>query len=236
MVLDPGFEAGLIAVDLLRILKSRYNYRKLSTITGLPVSTLTRYFTGKTIPRGSKTKKLLESLLSSVNIPSLIAQKIRVEDGVSDLSQVMLDPNMVKILGAHVINEFAGMRITSILSIDILSIPLAAYLAMKTSRGLKIISHEPLSLNGDSTPIIFVDDEWEFARSYWLVSNEGRRRESILIVASQTPSPAFFNSLINLLAKRKYELGGFFSVLAREDHLRRMELSPGIKKSYILLT
>ena len=102
LTLNLEEEGRLIAVDLLKILKTKYNYRKLSTITGFPVSTLTRYLTGKTIPKRSRTEKLLKNLLANINISSLIAQNIGGGKDYSDLSRVMLDPNIIKVLGAHV--------------------------------------------------------------------------------------------------------------------------------------
>ena len=231
--LDEG--GRLIAVDLLKILKSKYNYRKLSTITGFPVSTLTRYLTGKTIPKRSRAEKLLKNLLADINISSLIAQNIEGGEDYPDLSRVMLDPNIIKVLGAHVLNEFMGMKVTSFLSLDLLSIPLASYLSTMTSRPLHIIANEPIAFNGESVPIIFTDHGGMHAKSYWLVLRRNRRKESILAVASHSPTPQFFNSLMDILTRLRHELAGIFMVSAREDYLKKMNLPPTLKRSYILL-
>ena len=232
--LDEG--GRLIAVDLLKILKSKYNYRKLSTITGFPVSTLTRYLTGKTIPKRSRAEKLLKNLLADINISSLIAQNIDGgEEDYPNLSRVMLDPNIIKVLGAHILNEFMGMKVTSFLSLDLLSIPLASYLSTTTSRPLHIIANEPIAFNGESIPIIFTEHGGMHAKSYWLVLRGNRRRESILAIASHSPTPPFFNSLMDTLTRLKHELVGIFMVSAREAHLKKMNLPPTLKRSYILL-
>jgi len=235
--LSLNFEEGgrLIAVDLLRVLKSKYNYRKLSALTGFPVSTLTRYLTGKTIPKRSRAERLLKNLLANINISSLIAQNIGGGKDYSDLSRIMLDPNIIKVLGAHVLSEFIGMKVTSFLSLDVLSIPLASYLSTATSRPLHIIANEPIAFNGDSIPIIFTDHGGMHAKSYWLVLRRNRKRESILAIASHSPDPPFFNSLIDMLTRLKHELVGIFMVSAREAHLKRMNLPPTLKRSYILL-
>ena len=235
LTLNLEEEGRLIAVDLLKILKTKYNYRKLSTITGFPVSTLTRYLTGKTIPKRSRTEKLLKNLLANINISSLIAQNIGGGKDYSDLSRVMLDPNIIKVLGAHVLNEFMGMKVTSFLSLDLLSIPLASYLSTMTSRPLHIIANEPIAFNGESVPIIFTDLGGMHAKSYWLVLRRNRRKESILAVASHSPTPSFFNSLMDILTRLRHELAGIFMVSAREDYLKKMNLPPTLKRSYILL-
>ena len=235
LAIDVSSEANEVIVDLLRILKSKYDYRTLSTLTGFPVSTLTRYITGRTSPKGAKAKKLLERLLNSVNVMRLIMEEGFDGNGV-DLARVMLNPSMVKIIGAHVINEFTGMKITSILSLDVLSMPLASYIASATSRPMHIVSSEPISMNGDATPIIFADGGNGSARAYWLLARKNCRSESVLAVASQTPNPYFFNALVDALRKMEMELGGFFTIVAREEDLKKLRIPPGVKRSYIVLS
>ncbi|MCS7136731.1 MAG: helix-turn-helix domain-containing protein, partial [Nitrososphaerota archaeon] len=43
-----------VALDLLKLLKQKYDYKTLSKMTGLPVSTLNRYIKNKTIPQTQK--------------------------------------------------------------------------------------------------------------------------------------------------------------------------------------
>ena len=231
---DSGEGLSSVAIDLLRILKSRYNYRKLSAMTGFPVSTLTRYLTGKTVPKGRKTLKLLKNLVANVNLSAIIAQNIRNGDGYFDLTPVMLNSNMVKVIGAHVINEFAGTKITSILSLDVLSIPLATYLATATSRPLHIISPEPLSVDGENIPLVYPELGTTYAKSKWLLTNFRRKKESILAVASQTPDPSFFNMLVKVLKRRGAEIAGIFMIVAKNDILQKLNIPPGAKRSFIL--
>ena len=236
LVIDMSFEAGKIAVDILRILKSKYDYRALSTITGFPISTLTRYITGKTAPKGAKAERLLKNLLSNINLTALIMNEVGDPDGNPNLSELLLNPDIIKVFGAHVINEFMGMKITSILPLDILSIPLATYLAAATSRPMHIVSPEPVTVNGDSIPIFFLENGHGQARAYWLVMKNCGKKESVLTISSQTPNPYFFNSLVETMREMGMELGGFFTVVAKEEDLKKMKIPPGVKRSYIILS
>ena len=235
LVIDMSFEAGKIAVDLLRILKSKYDYRALSTITGFPISTLTRYITGKTAPKGAKAERLLKNLLSNINLTALIVNEVGDPDGNPNLSELLLNPDIIKVFGAHVINEFMGMKITSILPLDILSIPLATYLSSATSRPMHMISSEPVSANGDSVPIVFTEGDHGSIKARWLLARKNCKSESILAVSSQTPNPHFFNALLDVLKKLEMELGGFFSIIVREAYLKKLRIPPGVKRSYIIL-
>lgn len=235
-IIDTSLEAGKITVELLRVLKSKYDYRALSAISGFPISTLTRYVMGKTAPKGVKAKKLLENLLNNVNITALIMNDLCNSGENLDFSRLLLDPAIIKILGAHVINEFMGMKITSILSIDILSIPLATYLAASTSRILYIVSPEPATVNGGAIPIIFPENENGQARACWLIAKSRGKKESVLAIGSQTPNPYFFNSLVETMYKLNMELGGIFTIMAKEEDLKKMKIPPGVKRSYVILS
>jgi transcriptional regulator with XRE-family HTH domain len=223
-----------IVVDLLKVLKDRYNYKKLSNLTGIPISTLTRYLTGKTIPKGSKARRLLKNLVLNLNLSSLISQLIRDGDSI-DLFKVMFNPNMIKIIGAHVINEYVGMKITSFMALDLLSIPLTAYLSTVTSRHFYIVAREPLPVDNQELFTIFLNDSRSiWPTCYWVYFNQARKKESILMVSAKTPEYEFFNKLIEVLEKKNVEIAGLFSLIGSEEEFSKLSLKPGCKRYCIL--
>ncbi|MEM2267159.1 MAG: hypothetical protein QXT51_01920 [Nitrososphaerota archaeon] len=230
----PNNSLSLIAVDLLKVLKSSYNYRKLSNITGIPVSTLTRYLTGKTMPRGVKARKLIKNLIMNLNISSLLSH-FTDGDGSLDLYEVMFNPNMIKIIAAHVLNEFAGMRITSLLALDNLSIPLTTYLSAITMRPFSIVSREPLPIkNSDMYTLILEDSKGVWPLCYWLYFKNVKKRESILIISSKTPEARLFNKLAQIIEKKNSEIVGFFSVVGSLEEFSRLNLKSNCRKYYII--
>ncbi len=235
LLIDLSADAGLVVVDLLRVLKSKYDYKALSRITGFPISTLTRYITGKTAPRGPKAEKLLKNLLSNINLQALITKYAEFNGGRLDLTRIMLNPNLVKIIGAYILEEFAGMKITSILPLDLLSIPLASYLSTTISRPIHLLLCDPISADGRSIPIVYSNGEEGEAKAYWLFLRKNCKSESVLTLSSRTPDPDLFDLLLKTLAEQKMDLGGFFSVSVREDELRELRIPPGVKRSYILV-
>jgi len=234
MAISLSTDAGSVIVDVLKVLKLKYDYKALSKITGFPISTLTRYITGKTAPRGSKAERLLRNTLNNINLPAFIAEYSGFDGGRIDLAKIMLNPNLVKIIGAYVLEEFAGMKITSIMPLDILSLPLASYLSITTSRPLHLVSPLPISSPDHLMPLIFSDDGGD-ARAYWLLLRKNCNRESILFLSSRTPEPCFFNKLVERLMDEKMEIGGLFMVAAREELLGELRVPPGVKRSYLLV-
>lgn len=222
-----------IAVDLLRVLKDKYNYRKLSNLTGIPVSTLTRYLTGKTIPKGNKARRLLKNLILNLNTPSLISQFIK-DGGVIDICKIMLNPNMIKIIGADIVNEFTGMKITSFMALDLLSIPLTSYLSTITSRHFYIVTREPIPAdNHEFFTIISNDSGLMWPTCYWVYFNQIKKRESILMISASIPENRFLNKLIEILEKKNVEIVGLFSLIGSEEEFSRLPLKFGCKKYYI---
>lgn len=234
MLISLSADAGSVIADVLRVLKLKYDYRTLSKITGFPISTLTRYITGKTVPRGSKAEKLLKSILYNVNLPAFIAEYSGFDGGQLDIAKIMLNPNLVKIIGAYVLDEFAGMKITSIMSLDLLSLPLASYMSVNTSRPLHLVSPYPVSSPDHLTSLVFSDDGGD-VRAYWLLFGKNCGRESVLLLASRTPDPVFFNKLVEVLLEEGAEIGGFFAVAAKKDILSKLKIPPGVKRSYLFM-
>ncbi len=227
-------DVGHITVDLLKVLKAKYNYKKLSNLTGIPVSTLTRYLTGKTIPKGAKSKRLLKNLIANLNVSSLISEFIKGDDAV-DISKIMFNPNMIKIIGAHIINEFAGMKITSFMALDLLSIPLTAYLSTVTSRHFSLVTKEPLPTDGQESFIVTCNDSKSIWPScYWVFFKQVRKKESILMISTKTPEYDFFNKIAESLEKRNAEIVGIFSLIGNEEDYSKLNLKPGCKRFYIL--
>lgn len=223
-----------VAVDLLKVLKQRYNYRKLSDLTGIPVSTLTRYITGKTAPKGAKAQRLLKDLIVNLNITSILSE-FREGDGGLIISRVMLNPNMVKILGAHIINEFAGTRITSFMSLDILSIPLTSYLSIVTSRQFYIVSREPLPVKDGEQFTIFLNHSGNaWPTSFWVYFSRPKRREEVLMISSRAPEEEFFNTLVRRMEQENAEIIGLFSVIGSDEKLSKLKLKPGSRKLYLI--
>lgn len=230
------FENGVshITIDLLKVLKAKYNYKKLSNLTGIPVSTLTRYLTGKTIPKGAKSKRFLSNLIANLNISSFISQFIEDNNAI-DISKIMFNPNMIKIIGAHIINEFAGMKITSFMALDLLSIPLTAYLSTITSRHFSLVTREPLPTDGQESFVIACNDSKSaWTTCYWIFFKPVRKKESLLMVSTKIPECDFFNKLTEALEKKKVEIAGLFSLIGSEEDYSKLNLKPGCRKYYII--
>jgi len=73
-------------LNVLRYLNRKYNYRKLASLIGVSLSTLSRYCTGKTIPRGVKAKTLFERASSLIDYEEIVeeffGESLDTENGI----------------------------------------------------------------------------------------------------------------------------------------------------------
>lgn len=134
MKTTPNAYSSYLAVQILKTLKTSMDYKILSKQTGIPVSTLTRYVTNKTIPRGRRAAVLIEKLISNVDIPALINQRLVLNDDEVDVSQIVSESSLVELLVAYMLREFSGYRIDAVLGLDRAGTVVATAFALSTMK------------------------------------------------------------------------------------------------------
>lgn len=137
--------SSYLAVQLLKTIKQSMDYKTLSKYTGLPVSTLTRYVTNKTLPRGKRTFELVDKLLKIVNVTHIVQQRLVADGGEVDISRVVAESNLVELMAAQMLKEFMGKRIDCILAID------RAGLIIATAFGLSTMKKVYYTLNSETS-------------------------------------------------------------------------------------
>ena len=226
---------SLLLVEVLKLLKNRHDYRELSKITGLPISTLTRYITNKTLPRGRKLNKLISNLLKNVDVNNLIRENIRWDGREIDLSNVVSDITAMKLISLHVINAFSGNRITSILAIDPEGVPLATSIGLFMERRVFFLSDKaPFNSDYNARVTHYVRETGEY-KIYWMPRNLLNRNENILLVAGVLRSGALIKQLSEKLAESDASLGGIFSLVSFNRVLNEINMIP-VGKRIIMMT
>jgi adenine/guanine phosphoribosyltransferase-like PRPP-binding protein len=130
----PDVASSLMLVELLKSLKSLMDYRMLSQHTGIPVSTLTRYVTNKTLPRGRKTLELINKLLNMEDIKTLISERVVVNGEDVDISRVVAESHLMKLAAIYLMREYAGHRIDCVLALDNPGLVLATAFGLQTMK------------------------------------------------------------------------------------------------------
>lgn len=223
------------AVDILRYLKSRYDYRKLSSITSISPSTLSRYVTGKTLPRAKNAKKILEKSLEIVNPGGIVEEyfgdDLDVEDGV----RISHDVHTLKILASYALNTFMGTRVNSSLALDVPSIPLAACFSSLIGGMLFFALDKPIWHDGEYLEVSYRVGGTSRTERLWFSSESVNKNLSIVIFTSFVLSLSPVREVLKTLERHKTHVAGLFTLVALKDAWERLSVTPGCKRVALLI-
>jgi len=119
----------LNAIELLGLLKKKYDYKLLSEMLELPPSILCRYVKGRVLPNKSRSERIL-ALFSEKMLTEMIKAKItRTEEGFYDLYEVVKDIRLQKLIGKVAFNEFSYVPVNKLLTVAADGIPIAVEVA-----------------------------------------------------------------------------------------------------------
>lgn len=117
------------AVELLALLRKKYDYKQLSERLALPVPVLSRYVNGRVLPSKSRSERII-SFFKEGYLSELVHSRIsKMEEGLYDLSQVLRDITLQKLMGRVAFNEFNYVEVDKLLTVATDGIPIAVEVA-----------------------------------------------------------------------------------------------------------
>ena len=210
----------LMTIELLRTAKYKRNitYRELSSKTGLPVTVLSRYAKGHVLPNTARAKRLWKVLTKLVGLERELRSRIKFnEDGYFDNTEIIGDFNILQQAANHALANFAGKRVTKVLTAAVDGIPLGTMVAnvlgvnlviAKRSKevGVKAFLEETYALKDSGVTM-----------TLYAPKDAIKRRDSVLIVDDMIKTGDTQAALVNLVRKAKAEISGIFSLIAVGD-------------------
>ena len=151
----------LATVELLRMAKKRYTYKKLQEETNLPVTVLSRYVKGHVLPNSERAQEIWQALSKIINLEEEIRRRLRWDDnGFFDNTSIVGDTNLLSQAANYAIAKFAGKRITKVLTAAVDGVPLATMVAK--SLGVNVVIAKPMKEVGVSS---FVEETYTLSES-----------------------------------------------------------------------
>jgi len=210
----------LMTIELLRTAKYKRNitYRELSSKTGLPVTVLSRYAKGHVLPNTARAKQLWKVLTKLVGLERELRSRIKFnEEGYFDNTEIIGDFNILQQAANHALSNFAGKRVTKILTAAVDGIPLGTMVAnalgvnlviAKRSKevGVKAFLEETYALKDSGVTM-----------TLYVPKDAIKRRDSVMIVDDMIKTGETQAALVNLVRKSKAEISGIFSLIAVGD-------------------
>jgi adenine/guanine phosphoribosyltransferase-like PRPP-binding protein len=215
----------LMTIELLRTAKYKRNitYRELASKTGLPVTVLSRYAKGHVLPNTARAKQLWKVLTKLVGLETELRSRIKFdEEGYFDNTEIIGDFNILQQAANHALANFAGKRVTRVLTAAVDGIPLGTMVAnalgvnlvvAKRNKevGVKVFLEETYVLRGTGVTM-----------TLYIPKDAIRKRDSVLVVDDMIKTGETQAALVNLVRKAKAEMSGVFSLVAVGDEWKKL--------------
>ena len=207
----------LTVVEMLRLLKRQHSYRELSKITGLPETVLCRYVKGNVIPSIDQAENIWRSIQKHVDIRRVIRERVEIaENGFIDMSEVLGDPQVLRLVAYHVFAEFAGRRVTKVLTPETNGIPLATSIALTLEVPMVVARKTKENPYEDYLEESVVESPASVV-TYYVPRRAIKKRDSVLIVDDFAQTGNTIRALANIVGKAKALLGGVVVLVATGD-------------------
>lgn len=215
----------LMTIELLRTAKYKRNitYRELASKTGLPVTVLSRYAKGHVLPNTARAKQLWKVLSKLVGLETELRSRIKFdEDGYFDNTEIVGDFNILQQAANHALANFAGKRVTKVLSAAVDGIPLATMVANALGVNLVVAKR-----NKEVGVKAFLEETYVLRGSgvtmtVYIPKEAIKKRDSVLVVDDMIKTGETQAALVNLVRKAKAEMSGLFSLIAVGDEWKRV--------------
>jgi len=219
----------LMTIELLRTAKYKRNitYRELASKTGLPVTVLSRYAKGHVLPNTARAKQLWKVLTKLVGLETELRGRIKFdEEGYFDNTDIVGDFNILQQAANGALADFAGKRVTKVLSAAVDGIPLATMVA--NALGVNLVFAKR---NKEVGVKAFLEETYALRDSgvtmtLYIPKESIKKRDSVLIVDDMIKTGETQAALVNMVRKAKAEISGIFSLIAvGEDWKRKLKPS-----------
>jgi len=215
----------LLAIDILRELKSMYTYRDLSSVLGIQESLICRYVNGVTIPSELQAMEIIDKIKSKGFIMEFFKNKIKMySDGYVDTSWLLQFPSILKILMENYLEEFKS-KVSKIVTIASNGIPFATIATMILNVPLVIVRKYK-----ESIELEYIEENVMEGKGY--ISNLYLRKDlldkgdKVLIVDDVIRTGKTIFSLSNLIKRRNAEVYGVFVIVAVGNEWSKVINSP----------
>lgn len=208
----------LMTIELLRTAKYKRNitYRELASKTGLPVTVLSRYAKGHVLPNTARARQLWKVLTKLVGLENELRSRIKFdEDGYFDNTEIVGDFNVLQQAANYALANFAGKRVTKVLSAAVDGIPLATMVA--NALGINLVVAKK---NKEVGVKAFLEETYVLGKdsgvtmTLYIPREAIKKRDSVLIVDDMIKTGETQAALVDLARKAKAEISGVFTLIA----------------------
>ncbi len=212
--------ARLLAIEFLRLLKRRVSYKHLSEITGVSQSVLCRYVRGSIVPSFSHSISILASLASAIDIDSIIRRFLEREQSiVIDLSRLLKDPYLVKIISFILMTKLADRRIDKIIVGSPTILPVAAIVSLELGSDIVLAKRRKYPNVSYYEEVIV--RSMKDVETIYVDKDMINRRDSVAIITDLVITGKTLRALLNIAARARATVNSVIAIVAIGNEWRR---------------
>lgn len=219
----------LMTIELLRTAKYKRNitYRELASKTGLPVTVLSRYAKGHVLPNTTRAKQLWRVLTKIVGLEPELRSRIKFDEmGYFDNTEIIGDYNILQQAANYALANFAGKRVTKILTAAVDGVPLATMVGNALGVNLVVAKrNKEVGVKAFLEETYILGKDSGVTMTLYVPKEAIKKRDSVLIVDDMIKSGETQEALVNLVKKARAEVSGIFALIAvGEEWKNRLKL------------
>jgi adenine/guanine phosphoribosyltransferase-like PRPP-binding protein len=200
-----------IAVELLKLAKTRYKYSDLRNMLDLPITVICRYTSGSVLPNFERAVKISKKLSEKISLANYINKEISAEEE-ANIIRILSNPVILNLIGIDATLRMAGKYVTKILSMDDVSLAPATSISLRMGKPLVIAQQYLIKCVASSNTTI----------NAYLPKHAIHARDGILIVEAVLNDKLTL-SLIKNIEKSKADLTGIYAIIAHEEAMEKLK-------------
>jgi len=208
----------LISVEVLRVLKKEFSYDELSPVFNLSPSLLSQYINGRILPSTERAREIINKFHETL-LPKLLDRKLKLTNGVVDVSKIISDTQLLSLVASVVVEEFS--EVEKVLTVETDGIPLAVLIAEKIGVDIAIAKHRKEIGVRDFIEIKRVFPSGLYSYLY-LPKNILKPGEKILVVDDIIRSGATISALLDACKIAKANPIGAFALVAMRSTVNKL--------------
>jgi adenine/guanine phosphoribosyltransferase-like PRPP-binding protein len=212
-ILDLKYK--LMTIELLNLAKKKYTYRELSSMVHLPETVLSRYVKGHVLPTADRAEEINKTLQKYMSLEREMQDRIHFDElGYFDNTSVIGDTMLLERAVQNAVTEFAGKRITKILTAASDGIPLGTLLAHRLGVPLVIAKKNREVGVREHIEEVYVPARTAMMLSLFMPKEALKRMDCVLIVDDVIDSGETQRALVKLVQRAKAEVIGIYALIA----------------------
>jgi len=210
----------LLANEVLRLLKPSLSYKVLNKLTGIPESVLCRYVRGNIVPSYEQAVRILARISLSIDIEYLLKDLVEQErSNIIDLSRVLKDPYVIRLLTIVLSLKLSGKNLTKIVATAEAVMPLATMLGIELNVPIILVKKKAypgiqyytgiVPRSPKDTETLFLDKD--------LIS----RRDNVLVLADVVYTGRTLHTVLSMIEKARANIEDIIVILALGENWSR---------------